>query len=141
MSNKSKKLILSKFFIFLIIILLSTILNYYSEFGFLFNLGLDGLIILWLLFYCIILPISFMWFIGDKTTLKWYIFIAYLLSVFISGIDCFDFNNFQIMGDGASRHLMIIIFFTCIISSFISLAILVMFHIWLFYEKKKRRAK
>ena len=133
---RSKKLISSKFFVFLIIISLSTALNYYSDFGFSFNAGVDGLTILWLLTYCIILPISLMCFIRDKTTLKWYIFVSYLLSVFISGIDFFDFNNFRIQGDGATRYFIRIIFFTCIISSFISLTSLVVCHI---YQRTKRR--
>jgi len=132
MSNKGKKLVSSKFFIYLIIILLSTIFNYYSDFSFL--LDVDSLVILWLLFYCIILPIRLMWVIRDKTPLKWYIFVSYLFSVLISGIDFFDFNKFRIEG-GQGGYIFKTIFFTCIISSFISL---VVFHCTNRYKKNRK---
>ena len=123
----------TKFSFCLVILLLSTILNYYTHFGFLLDLGV--LLAFWLLIYCIIMPISLMACIFNEykwhNKLKWCGFIAYLLSVFISsGIDSFDFYNFEIQGDGATKYAIRVILFTCITSLLIS---------FLFFQIKSKR--
>lgn len=119
----------------LAILFLASVFNYYTDFGFLLNS--DALICLWLFFYAIILPIGLMYYFSNRYKtetylykISLYIFLFYLLSLFISGFDFFDFDNFEIRGDGATQYVVKMIFIICIVSSFTSL---------LFFQIKNRK--
>lgn len=116
---------MKKIFLCMIFLLLATILNYKTDFGFVFNI--DLLIILWLLFYVIILPIGLMsyLFIGNETKSKLYrlntlLFFLYLLSVLLSGLDFINFKHLKIEADGETEYVLKIIFISCFIFSTIS---------------------
>lgn len=110
--------------LYLIVLFIASMFNYYTDFGFLLNSEI--LIGLWLLFYAIILPIGLIYYSSNRYKIKkirLYVFLLYLFSLFISGFDFFDFDNFEIRGDGATQYVVKIIFAICIISSFTSFLI------------------
>jgi len=116
---------MQKIYLGIVTLLLSSLLNYYTDFVFLLNS--DILIFIWLIFYSIMLPIGLMVgvYIKYKSTLNLfknslYTFMLYLISVFISGLNFLDFKNFEILGDGATRFIIKIIFTICFVSSLIS---------------------
>lgn len=122
---------------FLTILLFSTMINYYTDFG--FSLESETLIGLWLLFYAVILPISLMSYVFNKyrasldfckTNLC--VSLSYLLSLFLSSLDFLDFKNFVIRGDGATQYVVKIIFTVCFVSSFTS---------FLFFQIKNQKIK
>lgn len=110
--------------LYLIVLFITSMFNYYTDFGFLLNSEI--LIGLWLLFYAIILPIGLIYYSSNRYKIKkirLYVFLLYLFSLFVSGFDFFDFDNFEIRGDGATQYVVKIIFAICIISSFTSFLI------------------
>ena len=117
--------IMRKTFLYLTILLLASLYNYFTEFGFLFDTGI--LIGAWLFFYIVIVPIGFMYYFVNKQNselfsnkMRIFVWFFYLLCFLISGYDFFDFYNFEIVGDGATRYVIKFIFIIFIVTSFTS---------------------
>ena len=120
--------IIQKRYLYLLILLLSTVLNYYTDFGFL--LKHEIFIIIWLLFYTIIFPISSMFYVFEKYkstrklfSISLYVIISYLLSALLSGFNFFNFKTYVVEGDGATKFVVQVIFVVCFLSSMGSLIV------------------
>jgi hypothetical protein len=110
---------------YLIIILLlsiSTIFNFYSDWSFLLNAEIISF--LWLLFYILIIPIVLIRYAYRNTkdimgfVKKSLVFIAfYYTSIILSSMNFFDFENFELVGDGASMYVIKLIFTISFLSS------------------------
>jgi hypothetical protein len=46
-----------------------------------------------------------------------FVFVVYLLSVFVSAFESFDFKDFTILGDGATKFVISSILIVCFISA------------------------
>ncbi|GEM55873.1 hypothetical protein B0A58_04350 [Flavobacterium branchiophilum NBRC 15030 = ATCC 35035] len=116
-----------KNFYLLTILLISISINYYTNFGFLLEGNLIGL---WLFYYIFILPIGLMLFTYNVyrnsinvNKINLCVFLAYLLSILLSGLAFFDFKNLEILGDGATKYVIKIIYCIAFITSLISFLI------------------
>lgn len=115
---------------YLIVLFISSIFNCYTVFGFLVDINSNRIQGFWLLFYAIILPVKSMTLVFNKYKAfsnfhkyNLFVFFSYFFSTLISGIGFFDFKNFVILGDGATKYIIGVIYFTCFISAFSSLVI------------------
>ena len=108
---------------YLIVLFLSTIFNSYTVFGFLVDINSNRIQGFWLLFYAIILPVKSMTLVFNKYKAfsnfhkyNLFVFFTYFFSTLISGIGFFDFKNFVILGDGATKYIIGVIYFISFIS-------------------------
>lgn len=108
--------------LYLIIVIGAVIFNYCYSFGFFCKNG--DFIGIWLFFYAIILPVGAMLYVfnnyGSSSNFRknsLLVFVVYLLSVFISAFESFDFRNFEILGDGETKFIISSILIVCLISS------------------------
>ena len=118
----------------IIILIFSVLINNYTDFGFLLNYNLTSL---WLFFYVFLLPIGLMILIyniyknyTNLNKINLYVFIAYLFSLILSCINFINFRNLEILGDGATKYVMKIIFCLSVMTSLIS---------FLFFRSKIKR--
>jgi len=126
-------------YLYILVLFLSTIINYYIGFGFLIHVNSGNIAGLWFLFYAIVLPVKSMTIIFNKYKAlsnfykyNLFVFLSYLFGAIVSGIKFFDFKSFVILGDGPTKFVMGTIYFICFISSFTSLLI---------FQWKSRRFK
>lgn len=108
--------------LYLIIVLGSVIFNYHYSFEFFLKNGqFTGL---WIFFYALLLPIGSMLYLFNnyasspnlrKNSL--FVFVVYLVSIFLSAFEFFDFRNFTILGDGETKFVVSSILLVCLISS------------------------
>lgn len=108
-----------------IILILSSIFNYYKDFG--FALSSDIIMMLWLMFYLFVLPITLITcvFVRNKSSLELskislISFVLYLVSTLLSGVNLVDFQKFIIIGDRATRYVISVIYLICFITSLLS---------------------
>lgn len=119
----------------LVILLCSSILNFKTDFG--FSLNSSVLTGLWLFFYAILLPIGLLKFVYSKyrnetsfNIINLSVFSFYLISLLISCLGFFNFDDLTINGDGTSVFIIKIILFVCLICSFVT---------FLFFKMKYKR--
>jgi hypothetical protein len=110
-------------YIYAVILFLSTIFNYYTDFGFSFPLESEKITLLWFFLYTVILPIKLMSSVYGKykgfskfCQYSFFAFLAYILSALVSGISFFDFKNFILLGDGETKYVLGVIYFISFIS-------------------------
>lgn len=116
-------------YIYALILFLSTLFNCYTDFGFSFLIKSEKITLLWFFLYSVILPIKFMSSVYGKyrgfskfCQYSFFAFLAYIFSVVVSGISFFDFKNFILLGDGETKYVLGVIYFTSfvsIVSSFV----------------------
>jgi hypothetical protein len=108
--------------IIILLLTISTIFNFYSDWSFLLNTEIVSL--LWLLFYILIIPMVLVRYAYKNTNdikgfvKKSLVFIAfYCTSIILSSINFFDFENFELVGDGASMYVIKFVFTVCFLST------------------------
>lgn len=123
-------------YVYLVILFLSTIFNYYTDFGLSFLLKSERITLLWVFLYTTILPIKIMSFVYGSYRgsvhfyqYSFFAFLAYLFNTLVSGISFFDFKNFILLGDGGTKYVVEVIYFVSFISLFSS---------FLFFQFKNR---
>ena len=102
-------------------LLSAAILNYNSGFSLLLNS--EMLTFFWLILYIIVLPIGFEKYIFSKYLgLELFVknsivlILLYFVSFLLSSLDFIDFVNFEMLGDGASKFVIKLIFILALIS-------------------------
>lgn len=123
---------------YLIIILLltiSAIFNFYSDWSFILNAEIVSF--LWLSFYILIIPIVLIRYAYRNTKYimgfvkKSIVFIAfYYTSIILSSMNFFDFENFELVGDGASMYVIKLIF---------TISFLFSLFVFIYYSIKKKK--
>lgn len=109
----------------ILILSLSLTFNHYTDFG--FSLNSDVLIILWITFYSIVLPISLIMCVFyrkknflELSQISFISLILYLITTLLSGINFIDFQRLMILGDWATRYVISAIFLLCFFTSLLS---------------------
>lgn len=123
------------YLIITLLLTISTIFNFYSDWSFVLNAEIVSFI--WLLFYILFVPIVLVRYAYKNTNdikgfiKKSLVFISfYYTSIILSSINFFDFENFELKGDGASIYVIKLVSTVCFLSTLF---------VFIYYSIKKKK--